>query len=36
MKENGVALVITYNPNFKNLSFLIRQNLQMLYADSKA
>ena len=26
MKENGVPLVVTYNPNFKNLSFLIRKN----------
>ena len=27
MKENGVPLVVIYNPNFKNLSFLIRKNL---------
>ena len=33
MKENGVPLVVTYNPNFNNLSFLIRKNLQFLYAD---
>ena len=33
MKENGVPLVLTYNPNFNNLSFLIRKNLQLLYAD---
>ena len=33
MKENGVPLVVTYNTNFKNLSFLIRKNLQFLYAD---
>ena len=33
MKENGVPLVVTYNPNFKNLSILIRKNLQFLYAD---
>ena len=33
MKENSVPLVVTYNPNFKNLSFLIRKNLQFLYAD---
>ena len=31
-KENGVPVVVTYNPNFKNLSFLIRKNLQFLYA----
>ena len=30
MKENGVPLVLTYNPNY-NLSFLIRKNLQYLY-----
>ena len=33
VKENGVLLVLTYNPNFNNLSFLIRKNLQFLYAD---
>ena len=33
MKENGVPLVFTYNPNFNNLSFLICKNLQFLYAD---
>ena len=33
MKENGVPLVVTYNPNFNNLSFLIRKNLQFLYED---
>ena len=33
MKENGVPLVVTYNPNFKNLRILIRKNLQILYAD---
>ena len=33
MKENGVPLVVTYNPNFKNLRILIRKNLQFLYAD---
>ena len=33
VKENGVPLVLTYNPNFNNLSFLIRKNLQFLYAD---
>ena len=32
MKENGVPLVVTYNPNFKNLRILIRKNLQFLYA----
>ena len=33
MKENNVPLVVTYNPNFKNLSFLICKNLKLLYAD---
>ena len=33
MKGNGVPLVVTYNPSFKNLGFLIRMNLQFLYAD---
>ena len=35
MKENGVPLVLTYNPNFNNLYFLICKNLQFLYADLK-
>ena len=33
MQGNGVPLVATYNPSFKNLSFLIRMNFQFLYAD---
>ena len=33
IKENSVPLVLTYNPNYNNLSFLIRKNLQFLYAD---
>ena len=33
MKENGVPLVVTYNPNFKSLRILIRKNLQFVYAD---
>ena len=33
VKENGVPLVLFYNTNFNNLSFLIRKNLQFLYAD---
>ena len=32
MKENGVPLMVTCNPNFKNLHFLICKNLQFLYA----
>ena len=35
MKENGLPLVVTYNPNFKNLKFLIRKNLKFLYTDPK-
>ena len=35
MKENSVPLVLTYNPNYNNLSFLIRKNLQFLYTDPK-
>ena len=34
-KENGVSLVVTYNPGFKNLSQVIRKNLQLLYADEQ-
>ena len=34
-KKNGVPLVVTENPNFKNLSFLIRKNLQFLHVDPK-
>ena len=33
MKKNGIPLVVTYNTNFKNLSFLICKNLKSLYAD---
>ena len=32
---NGVPLVVTYNPAFKNLSHVIRKNLQLLYADEQ-
>ena len=35
MKENDVPLVVTYNLDFKNLSFLIHKNLQFLHADSE-
>ena len=34
-KVNGVPLVVTYNPVFKNLLQVIRQKLQLLYADKK-
>ena len=34
-KVNGVSLVVTYNPAFKNLSQVIRKNLQLLYADEQ-
>ena len=33
MKKMVFRLVVTYKPNFKNLCFLIRKNLQFLYAD---
>ena len=33
-KVNGVSLVVTYNPAFKNLFQVIR-NLQLLYADEE-
>ena len=35
MKENGVPLVLTYNPSFNNLSFLIRKNIQFLYETKR-
>lgn len=34
-KKNVVPLVVTYNLNFKNLAFLIRKNLQLLYTNQK-
>ena len=34
-KVNGVSLVVTYNPAFKNSSQVIRRNLQLLYADEQ-
>ena len=34
-KVNDVSLVVTYNPAFKNLSQVIRKNLQLLYADEQ-
>lgn len=27
------CIVVTYDPNFKNINFVIRKNLQLLYAD---
>ena len=35
MKENGVTLVATYNPNFKKLIFFFFLNLQFLYVGPK-
>ena len=32
-KVNGLSLVVTYNPAFKNLLQVIRKNLQLFYAD---
>ena len=34
-KVNGVPVVVTYNPAFKNLFQVIRKNLQLLYADEE-
>ena len=34
-KVNGVPLVVTYNPTFKNLFQVKRKNLQLLYADKQ-
>ena len=34
-KVNGVPLVVTYNPAFKNLFQVIRKNFQLLYADKE-
>ena len=34
-KMNGVSLVVTYNPAFKNLFQVIRKNLRLLYADEQ-
>ena len=34
-KVNGVPLVVTYNPAFKNLFQVIRKNLQLLNADGE-
>ena len=34
-KVNGVSLVVTYNPALKNLSQVIRKNLQLLHADEQ-
>ena len=34
-KVNDTSLVVIYNPAFKNLSQVIRKNLQLLYADEQ-
>ena len=34
-KVNGLSLVVTYSPALKNLSQVIRKNLQLLYADEQ-
>ena len=34
-KVNGVALVVAYNPTFKNLFQVIRKNLQLLCTDEE-
>ena len=33
IEKSDVPLVVTYKPSFKNLSFLIRKNMQFLYPD---
>ena len=35
-EKNGVPLVVTDNPNLKNLSFLIRKNLKFLHGDAES
>ena len=35
MKGNDLPLVVTFNPNFKNVSFPISEKLQFCYADSE-
>ena len=35
MKENGIQLVVTYNLNYKKLSFLIRKNFQFFMQTQK-
>ena len=34
-KVNGLSLVVTHNPAFKNLFQVMRKNLQLLYADKQ-
>ena len=34
-KETGIPLVTTYHPRLKNLSSLIKRNLQYFYADEE-
>ena len=35
-KGNSASLQVTYNPSFKNLSFLICDNLHLLHSDPEA
>ena len=35
IKVNGISLVVTYNPAFKNLPQVIRKKLQLLYVDEQ-
>ena len=33
--ENGIPLVVTYNPAFRNLSTTLRKNFNILYSDAE-
>ena len=33
--ENGIPLVVTYNPTFRNLSTTMRKNFNILYSDAE-
>ena len=34
-KENGIPLVVTYNPAFRNFSTTLRKNFNILYSDAE-
>ena len=33
--KNGIPLVVTYNPAFRNLSTTLRKNFNILYSDAE-
>ena len=33
--ENGIPLVVTYNPAFRNLATTLRKNFNILYSDAE-